>query len=403
MVLNPEILVKVIHSKNAKTPDINAVDIEITPSSVKIILDVNTLTNTASITIPKKDIILPRNNNQYLSYFGNDNKVYFNDKIEIYEGYNGFLEQVFDGYLVDFEIKDDSIELNLQDLMYFWKIQPSIQFSYDTITLIDLLKSIGFSTKLPSTWDDTNIISFTLPKIRTNSFLTPAEILKLLKDNYNFYSYYLKGKFYCGHKYPLNTIDDQTDSSKVYIFAYPYFDFLDTQIGKTFYKKGNQTKVYPIIKNNLEKSYKNVQLISIVNVTQADNSKTTFYLTEDIPEVMQGAIPDKYADYHKIEINDVNIGINEGISLCESNFYNFPKDNYTGFFSTFGFPTLYPNDTVLLALNIINPDVVDITDTNLDLNYFLIEKVEKIFDEKGYFQTLYLDENYLSSSKINKN
>jgi len=406
MVLETNVLIKASHNNNAKgVVDVEQLDIEIKNIiSVKVELDVNTLTNTASIELPKKELLLPRNTDKFLKYRtdDNNNKLYFNDKIDIYLGYNSRIEQVFTGYFTNFEIKQDSIVLNLQDNMYYFKIQPKIQLSYDSVSLKQLLKDMKFDTAISNTWDENNIIDFTLPKLRTDGYMLKTEVLKMLKDNYNFYVYYLKGKLYAGHKYPLNTVTEQTNANRVYVFDYPYFDFVNTSVGKSIYKSSNQVKSYPIIKNNLNKLYVNDDLISIVNVTQADNSKQTYWLTYDQPDVQTTDIPPLYNDYHKIVINDVNLSDADGIQLCESNLYNYPTDNYTGNFTTFGFPTLYPNDTVLLALNMVDVRGVEITNKNLDLNYFLVEKVIKTFNNKGYTQTVYLDENYLSKNKINR-
>jgi len=403
MTFIPNNIIKVIHSDNINGYGITEEDTQINNViSISTTNDVNNLTQTAQVEITKKDIILPKKGMNYISYLNITSKLYYGDKIEIYLGYNGMLEQVFSGYFVEFEVTPTTIKLNLQDMMYFWKKQPQIQFSYDSITMKNLLKSMEFNTKLPNTWSDDNIIDFALPKIRTTDYLTPVEILKMLKDNYGFFAYYNMGKLYVGHKYPLNTIISQTNSDNVYVFDYPYFDFVTSTVGKTIYKSNKQEHSYPIIKNNLKKQYVETKLVVVVSVTQSDNSKQVYYMSDITNGKVESSdeLPDIYKSYNKSIINEVNLSPDDAKQMVIGNYNNYPTEHYTGSFTTFGFPTLYPNDTILLSINDVDSKTT-VNSVNLDINYFLVEKVIRKYDIKtGYIQNVFIDANYLSEASI---
>jgi len=364
--------------------------------SININNDINNLTQTAEIKLPLTDIILPNDNFTGVSYKNSNFKILFGDNIIIKLGYNGHLEKVFYGYFTDISIVKDGVILKLQDRMYYWKKATRIQFSHTNITIQDLLIELGFSQAFPETWDTDNIINFTLPKIRTSAELTPAEVLKMLKDNYNFYAYYMNDKLIVGHKYPLTKGDEL-----IKIYSYPYKKDINTQLLNSIHT--TQEKSYPVLTNNLVKEYKSEKLLSVVNVTQGDNSKDTYFFTNDTEQVQKvtNDIPLPTGYDNKIVLNETDLTEDAAKELCMLNYDNAPKNKYTGNFVTLGTPLVTPTDTIFMILNSTG-QTNGINDE--DLNYYLVEKVIHNFDiSKGYKQTVSIDANYQSLLHIYKN
>jgi len=319
-------------------------------NSIEIDHNINNLTDTCQIKLPKKDSNL-ENNDLFYEYALN-HFIEIGDKIKVELGYNEY-KTVFEGYIKRFDLVNDGVILVCDDSMYLLKkANRSLHSWNDNPTLRSVIEEI---TNGLVTLD--NILTFSFDKLRVKDLLSPAEIIQMISEQYNFFSYFRDNSLNVGFKYPTN-ID-----SKNYEFAYPH------EIDRN-----------PIIVNNLQRQYINEeQLVIIGKSVQPSNEVITAYVDIDnLDGIISNDIPEKDT---KIELNIPGLSNDSILEMLKNKWESLSKTGYKGTFTTFGKPYLRVADKVDLNLQY---------STNTENGLYYIDSVYTTLDSNGYRQEVTL-------------
>ncbi len=165
-------------------------------ADINISSSIETLTDTAVITIPRKLSL----DGKYIAT-GDDRIFNIGDPVEINLGYDNNLKTVFKGYLKDISATVP-VTLFCEDNMYLLK-KTKIQRSYSQITLNQLLQDI-----LPS-GIHYKAVDVSLGKFRINN-ASVAKVLQEIKTTYGLLSYFKNDVLYSGLAY---WTDDRKEAS----------------------------------------------------------------------------------------------------------------------------------------------------------------------------------------------
>jgi len=305
--------------------------------------NLNNLTNTLVIKLPKHNAIIKRaGTNKYLgfNYYGfEDKSIGVGAKVELKYGYNisdkelGFDGEdiQFIGYVNDIEITDEHLVINIQDSMYLLKKAKKVVKTYSNTSLYDIIDDIcnklnDLKIKIVSN------ITFTFSNLKIGNLLLPSEVLNMLKDEYNFYFYFIGEVLYCGAKYPLGV-----EHTKEYQFEYPY----------------NRSK-YAIITKELSNTKSDIEeTIVKMQSSQLDNSVVKVYATYDFPNGIQysndSELPIK--DYlNTIEIKIPNTLVLDCQKLVKERLAQQNNNSVEGSITTFGKPFIHTGEIVNITI-----------------------------------------------------
>lgn len=348
MVYNLEVEVK-FYNVFDKTYSISPVIIK-KVIGFNIANDLNTLTNTLSISLPKQNAIIKRaGTNKYMgfNYYGfEDKSIGIGAKVELKYGYNisnkelGFDGEAirFIGYLSDISINSESLILDIQDSMYLLKKAKKVVKTYSNSSLYLIVDDIcnklnSLNIKIVSN------INFVFSNLKIGNLLLPSEVLNMLKDEYNFYFYFIGETLYCGGTYPL-----EVGNAKEYYFEYPY----------------NKAK-YPIISKELVNTQSDIEeTIVKMQSTQLDNTVVKVYATYDYPNGTQYTLdtdlPTK--DYlNTIEIKIPNTSVLDCQRLVKERLAQQNNNAIEGSFVTFGFPYILTGEIVNITIKELSDDI----------------------------------------------
>lgn len=255
--------------------------------SFNIEYNIETLTNTGTIIIPKIDNIV------------------INQKIIIYSSLNSKSINIFRGYITFVKsLENDNLELTIEDEMYHLKKMKTVKYSFpspiqpDTFANYGGIVKKGFFTNQEmklhhllyyvfsfNEYKDTPIYCYNLKigKLKLNDFLLPSEIIKLMTEKFGFYAYFKlvnnQSVLLIGNKYWDNTkaidikslVNSPIDSPSE---VYPFANNIDIYQFAYPYKKGYNH----VVSHNLE--YVNLdqdELIVTVKSVQTKNSEVITY------------------------------------------------------------------------------------------------------------------------------
>lgn len=366
-------------------------------NSLMINNDIESLTDTCTITIPYKNIAVTPSSMLVFNEKGGAIPVLEGDKITVYLTYvrnrdedetedKGTGPKVFYGYITKFDVDEDIITINCEDSMYLLK-QNNINLSYPKNTnSIDLFNNI-FSkienTDFPLNFEK-QIIDTNLGKIRTIGAVTPAELFQNLKDKYKFYTYFrnkyegisetaiqqnveTKSTLHFGLKYNLT---QEAIEAEAIPFAYPY-----------------RETSYPIIQNNLNYQYfnKNNQLIVVGNTIDDKNNKIRIATINGTGLITDKGVIDNLVKERGFRINiDIpNVDLNTLENSVYDTFNNYPESGFEGSFTTFGFPRVQQGDKVNLQID-------DGFDNLIVEQYYVDRVVTKVNSTAGFIQEVFI-------------
>lgn len=295
--------------------------------NVSIIEDTNTLTDTCTVTIPKK-----------VHWQGSDNDnnlpIKRGDKIDVKLGYGGNLETRFTGYIRNIDNRFP-VTITCEDSMFLLKTVKAKPKGYrsamlkDVIT--DLLEGTGINFELI---DNVRLGQYRIDRA------TVAQELSDLKDHYMLKSYF-------------RTINDK---SILYIgLQYPFND-RKTEIFKTGVN---------IIKEDFEFRLKEDIKVKVEATSVNFNNKRTYLEVGDNDgEVVKISIP----DLTESELRE----------FANRAFERIKKDGLKGSFLTFGQPS------------VTKCDIAEVHSLDGRIGSYLIAKNEIDFGMNGYRQNITL-------------
>ena len=250
------------------------------------------------------------------------------DPVKLEMGYNGEYDQ-FEGFLN--QIKPGTpLKFMIEDSM--WKLkQTTVDLSYRNLNLQELLADIS-----PIPYQSADV---TLGKFRVQG-LTPAQVLKLIKDEYSLYSWVRNGKLYAGLAY-------WPDLGRSHIFKFRV-NVIESNLT---YRKQTDIKLRAKAISFLQSGEK---LEASVGDPSGELRTLTYYNIESEQELKD---------------------------LAAKDLEKYKFEGWMGNFLTFGQPYVQHGDIVSL----IDPDRPD-----LNTKAF-VKKVKRSAGVDGYRQRIYLD------------
>jgi hypothetical protein len=327
--------------------------IDKTYNSIPVIIDkvigfeieynVDSLTNTCNLKLPRKNAIISRKGetsgkNVSLYYYTDlTQQIGIGAKVEIKYGYNisdfGSQYIKFNGYISDITIEDTYVNIYIEDSMYLLKKAKRIQNTYISKTLKEVIEDITKDIDI----ELGEISSFVFQNLRIPNLLSPSEILSMLKDNYSFYFYFYDNKLYGGLRYPLSI------EGKTYQFGYPYDNTKNVIASKNFKNTNSEID----------------ESIVIINSIQTDNTTLKVYADVDnsngVEYIDDSTLPEKDT---KVELKIPNLLLAECIQQAANRFGLFRTNYIEGSFITFGEPYLKVCDIIELTLNQENQQTI---------------------------------------------
>jgi hypothetical protein len=298
-------------------------------AEVKINSSYENLTDTATLTIPRKLQFEGK------PITGDDGIFKTGDVVNIYLGYDFKNELIFSGFIANVK-PGTPLEFRCEDLMYLLK-RGALKKSFPgKIKVKALLQDIlpGYNIVCPDIdLGQTRIINE-----------TPAQVLSNLNRTYGFKSWFRNGTLYCGLSYWLEL---QQSPPPVFVFS------------------GRQAN---IIEHDLTYQDKESVRLKVTAISiNPDNSKTEIEIGD--PEGEQRTLT-----YYNVSKKD----------LTEFAKLDLEKFRYTGFrgtFTTFGSPVVRHGDIVQL----IDPEI---NDRN---GRYIVKSVDTTFGQRGYRQKIELE------------
>lgn len=312
---------------------------------VDIVTSVDSLTDTCTITIPRK---LQWQGRQVA--LGDDPILARGDRVMVQLGYDGLLSTEFVGFVRDIET-GTPVKLHCDDSMYLLK-KGSLTLSYSKVSLRKLLTDImpaGIEWAVPEGNKEINLGGFRITKA------SPAKILEELKSTYGLYSYFrlittsgvTRPVLYAGLAYwtDRQTVlfkmgdPDRPDIGDVNVIN---FDGLQ-------YRKSEDLKL-------------KVKAISM----RSDNSKTEVEVGDDDGE--QRTVYMYNATKAELQV------------FADQQLEKLKYTGYRGSFTAFGKPAVQKSDVVSITGNKYNPS-----------GDYLVKGVTKKFGTSGYRQTIEIE------------
>jgi len=305
--------------------------------------------------------------------------------------------------------------------MYFFK-KKKINFSFSVGTssiilfnnmiveygLSGISDVTGIENTNPIFFIDAQVITDTnLGKLRTQGYVTAAQVFQKLKDKYKFFTYFkltrnlisdaYEPKLFFGVKYALEQRNDKFKDTIInkdpIKFSYPY-----------------QSDKYPIIQNKLDYQYfnKTDDLVVVGSSTDSTkNNKKTIATINGIDIIKKEKLIKVQTDKRlfRIDINVPDVTATSTVSTdgttvttqstkdflevsIKDSWNNYPISGFKGSFTTFGFPFVQQGDTVELTID----DGFGVFKTE---TYYVDKVVTKINMNAGFQQEVFV------GSKIN--
>lgn len=259
-------------------------------------------------------------------------------KIKIELGYDGVLKEAFNGYISKVNLSVP-IVLECEDRMWILKNNVVGNITYSSVSLSTLLKHI-----IPSSVTyTTNGFSFeNLGKVRISNSATTSMVLKMLRDNYQIYSYFVGSTLYVGLAY-------QVSLQKQRVFGFEKNIIEDKNLEWT---NSDDIKI-------------KVKGISI----QSDNTKREYYYPSKDTEGQQYV-------YRRPNLDQA------GLEAAVKRYYeSFFYSGYKGSFTTFGEPFVNHGDVVSFTGNKIE---------ERNEGKYLVKSIKRRFGMDGYRQDIFL-------------
>jgi len=293
------------------------------------------MTDTCTITVPKK-----------LTWQGKPLAADTNpllkkgDAVTVKIGYNDRNNTVFKGYLTNIHA-NLPIVLDCQDAM--WKLKTgSFKKSYRKVTLSQLLKDMLTPLHIPFKV----VAEHDLGGFRTKGNPTPAKVLDEIRKDYFTKFFFRDGVFYAGLAYV-------------------------AELQKEHTIRFNRN----VVEHDLEYVRKDdVKLKIKCVILNSKNKKEEFEIGDDDGEVRT--------------IHHYNVSKSEMLKLCTAEMERLRYDGYRGTVTIFGEPHIQHGDVVTL---------ID-TDNPEREGAYLVKKVTKTFNERGYRQILEIETKVRSKS-----
>jgi len=363
-------------------------------NSLMINNDINTMTDTCIITIPYSNVVLNSAELTMKSVDGDDITISYGDKVKIQLNYYQTPEEkveldakgddnivYFLGFIKDFTVNNDLIEINCEDYMFEFK-QIKINFSIpDKVKAKLVVQNIaalyGQVSLTNNVIDsdseiDVKTVDSLLYKPDTLDYKTGATVFQRYKEDYKYSIYFRtvdnnKPTLYFGLKYPLE--NDSITQTPVK-FSYGY----------------DETR-YPIIQNNLgyEHFNKDADLIIVGSYTDKKNkNKKTEIATIDGINIL--------TKKKEIKLQVKNRKVRENINFFDSavkglddlvlqTFNNYQSSGFKGSFSTFGTPKLEHGQIIDLKID-------DGFGDSIIEQYYIDNVVTKIVPNTGFTQNV---------------
>lgn len=169
-------------------------------NNIEIVSSWENLTDTATITIPKKLRMLKDGVSQNIITAGEGALWKRGDAVSLRLGYNDKNDLRFDGVITKIKPKFP-LEFTCEDKMWTLKQTTIKKFSSPSITIPELLRQIipaGISYEA----EDINLGKFIIEQA------TVAEVLEFIKKTFGLSAYFQSGKLYVGLAYKLSSIAD---------------------------------------------------------------------------------------------------------------------------------------------------------------------------------------------------
>ena len=297
-----------------------------TLESVRIERSWKLLTDTATITIPRRILKKPYKRREVR------NMLRRGDKVKIELGYNGKNVKQFEGYITQVSA-DIPIKLKCEDEM--WKLkQIPVNYSNANTTLENLLRNI-----LPGYDIDANE-GEQLGSVRFSE-TTVSQVLEKLKQEKNIYSYFKNGTLVSGKIYADDT----------------------TVVSHKFKLERNA------VSNNLQ--YRRGDDIKVLIIARAiiKGKKTEFKIGEDGGDVYKL----NYTGHEVIALDDLKRKV-------QADYERKKTDGFDGSFTAFGIPSVHHGEKVAFESRLYE-------DRN---GVYYIEGVNKTFSKEGYRQEIKL-------------
>ncbi len=258
------------------------------------------------------------------------------DEVSVKLGYNDRNETVFKGFLTNIHA-DLPIELECQDAM--WKLKTgTFNCSYRHVTLSQLLNDMFEREDL----EDIEIVILAehdLGQFRVGKETTPAKVLDQIRKDYFVKFFFRDGVLFAGWAF-------DAKNQKEHIIRF------------------NRN----VVEHDLQYVRKDdVKLKIKCVILNSKNKKEEFEIGDEDGEVRT--------------IHHYNVSKSEMKKLCEAEMERLRYDGYRGTITIFGEPHIQHGDIVTL-----------IDDDNLEREGgYLVKKVTKTFNERGYRQILEIE------------
>lgn len=307
----------------------------------------DTFTDTARIILPSKfrDVNKTIVNNNGVFQRG--------DEVEIKLGYYPYLTTVFKGYVSKI-YPDSPLRIDCEDAAWKLKKQNIGNFTQKNCTLTQLMTHLMGSTGIEFENIDVEIGTF---RISNKDYVNIVDCLSELKQNFGLYAWMKDGKLYVG-----------------YPFTQQFYTTTDVSL--SFQNDIVSSSLEYVITDQLD-----VVLQGISN--KLDDTKITRYCFYDADGNI--ILSDSPGQGEQRTFNYIELSQTALDAKLREQLPNMIYNGYKGNFTTFGQPIINPLDRVIFTDNKF-PERE---------GKYLVKKVERLFNESGYRQTVELDARVL--------
>jgi len=305
---------------------------------VEMIQDIDTLTDTCKITIPRKLVWDGKYVGLGDDLLGKQPIIKRGDKVVVQLGYDGNLKTRFIGYVKDVKA-GMPVTLICEDSMFLLK-KGKLTFNFpggDIRSLLDIIMPAGITYKTPA---DKSIV---VPQFRFTN-VSPAKVLEELKSRMGIYSYFR------------NVTSGNVTESVLYVgLAY----WTDNRNTETFQFGLNIIDPYELVYKNIEDIRLKAKAIS----WQRNNTRIETEVGDE--------------DGEQRTIYAYNLTLAELQVYAKAQLEKYKYTGYRGSLETFGEPAVEKNDIISLVGNQYHPD-----------GKYLVKEIRIKSGVGGYKQTI---------------
>lgn len=299
---------------------------------VEIVSDINSLTGTCKITIPRKYNWLGKD-----IAMGDEPYIRRKDKVVVKMGYDGKLKTQFIGYVKSIKA-GVPVTIECEDTMFLLKQNP-----IEKLTLRAGMKLIDWLNVLIPTQIKRVCSDVVMGELRISK-KTPAEVLEWIKSNYGLTSYFRL----------------HSDGTPVLYVGLAYSQLADDRKECTYRFGSNIIDANDLIYRREEDVRLKVKAIGVTR----DNIKKEIEVGDEDGEL-------RTVHYYNVDLPTLKQRAQEDVK-------RFKYTGYRGSFMTFGEPSIRVGDIANIVGNKYNPD-----------GKYLVSKVtKKIGVTTGYKQTI---------------